>query len=109
MFSHNVYLQRYVFAQDFLLHHMGLAPAGEKPWPLTVSQRCLGVLARILLSRQQKGKRKGPQGMDIPECVSIWKRVIGALKQKALPKDCFYKFEGKTLFDSHLKSPDNCN
>ena len=86
------------FFQDFLLHHMGLSPASEKQWPLTVSQRCLGVLARILLSRQQKNKRNGPQGMDIAECISIWKRLIDTLRNKSLPKDCLYRFEGEARF-----------
>ena len=76
---------------------MGLSPMPvEKQWPLTVSQRCLGVLARILLSRQLNNKGKEPQGMDITECVTVWKRLIVTLKKKPLPKDCMHRFEGKT-------------
>ncbi|XP_074621519.1 E3 ubiquitin-protein ligase UBR4-like isoform X3 [Acropora palmata] len=69
--------------QDIFLSHLGLAPLVDGPWPLRVSQRCLGILARVLLGRQQKFLHK-ESGMDIPECVAVWKRLINTLRDFSL-------------------------
>ena len=61
----------------------------DGPWPLRVSQRCLGILARVLLGRQQKSLHK-ESGMDIPECVAVWKRLINTLRDFSLQGEVPY-------------------
>ena len=49
-----------------------------------MSQRCLGILARVLLSRQQKALLVASCGMDIPECVQVWHRLLDTLGNMAV-------------------------
>ena len=71
--------------QNALLANLGLAPHDDGPWPLVVSPRCLAILARILLGRQQEGRSSGdPAQGGPPECVRIWERLIDTLQEKAL-------------------------
>ena len=65
------------------LGHLGLAPLEEGPWPLKVSRGCLGILARVLLARQQKALHAN-SAMDIAECVTVWKRLINTLRDLSL-------------------------
>ena len=66
-----------------------MAPLGHGPWPLKVSQRCLGILARVLLARQQKALQISSTGMDIEECINVWKRLIDILKDYCLTSEDF--------------------
>ena len=66
--------------KDVFLSHLGLAPLDDGPWPLKVSQRCLSILARVLLARQQKALQTNT-GMDIAECVKEDVPIIQGLSQ----------------------------
>ena len=88
----------FLFSQNVLLTHLGLAPMEDGPWPLTVSLRCLGILAMILLARQQKAlSLGGPACMDTPECVQIWERFIDTLCDKATQRSDSANVRGNEL------------
>ncbi|XP_068695175.1 E3 ubiquitin-protein ligase UBR4-like isoform X2 [Montipora foliosa] len=72
--------------QDIFLGQIGLAPLLEGPWPLKISQRCLGILARVLLARQQRSLHTD-SGMDIPECITVWNRLLNTLRDLSLQGD----------------------
>ena len=78
------------------LGHLGLAPLEEGPWPLKVSRRCLGILARVLLARQQKALQAN-SAMDIAECVTVWKRLINTLRDLSLQEGTVCPPQGNAL------------
>ncbi|XP_078094991.1 E3 ubiquitin-protein ligase UBR4 isoform X5 [Mustelus asterias] len=65
--------------QNTLLQQLGIAPFSEGPWPLYIHSQSLSVLARLLLIWQHKASAQGEP--DVPECMKIWERFIGTLKQ----------------------------
>lgn len=79
--------------KDVFLSHLGLSPLDDGPWPLKVSQRCLGILARVLLARQQNSLHT-QSGMDIPECVTVWNRLISTLSDLSLQKEDASSLQG---------------
>lgn len=79
--------------KDVFLSHLGLSPLDDGPWPLKVSQRCLGILARVLLARQQNSLRT-QSGMDIPECVTVWNRLISTLSDLSLQEEDASSLQG---------------
>ena len=72
-------------------------PLDEGPWPLKVSQRCLSILARVLLARQQKALQTN-MGMDIAECVKVWNRLIDTLGDSCLMEEDVPMVQGLSQF-----------
>ncbi|XP_069598111.1 E3 ubiquitin-protein ligase UBR4 isoform X6 [Ranitomeya imitator] len=68
--------------QSALLQHLGIAPLSEGPWPLYIHPQSLSVLSRLLLLWQHKASVQGEP--DVPECLRVWERFVGTLKQSAL-------------------------
>ncbi|XP_069467171.1 E3 ubiquitin-protein ligase UBR4 isoform X2 [Ambystoma mexicanum] len=68
--------------QNTLLQQLGVAPFSEGPWPLFIHQQSLSVLSRLLLIWQHKASTQGDP--DVPECIRIWERFVGTLKQNAI-------------------------
>ncbi|KAM5132251.1 E3 ubiquitin-protein ligase UBR4 [Mantella aurantiaca] len=68
--------------QNALLQHLGIAPVSEGPWPLYIHPQSLSVLSRLLLLWQHKASVQGEP--DVPECLRVWERFVGTLKQNAL-------------------------
>ncbi|XP_069096233.1 E3 ubiquitin-protein ligase UBR4 isoform X5 [Pleurodeles waltl] len=68
--------------QNMLLQQLGVAPFSEGPWPLYIHPQSLSVLSRLLLIWQHKANTQGDP--DVPECIRVWERFIGTLKQNAL-------------------------
>ncbi|XP_072282665.1 E3 ubiquitin-protein ligase UBR4 isoform X6 [Pyxicephalus adspersus] len=68
--------------QNALLQHLGIAPVSEGPWPLFIHPQSLSVLSRLLLLWQHKASVQGEP--DVPECLRVWERFVGTLKQNAL-------------------------
>lgn len=85
------------YSKDVFLSHIGLAPLDDGPWPLKVSQRCLSILARVLLARQQKALQTNT-GMDIAECVKVWNRLIDTLGDNCLMQEDVPVMQGLSLF-----------
>ena len=65
-----------------------------------VSQRCLGILARVLLARQQKSLQ-AQTGMDIAECVTVWNRLINTLRDLSLREEDVPAMQGMLKIDEH--------
>lgn len=63
-----------------------------------VSQRCLGILARVLLARQQKSLQ-AHKGMDIAECVTVWNRLINTLRDLSLQEEDVPVMQGMLKID----------
>ncbi|XP_064028194.1 E3 ubiquitin-protein ligase UBR4 isoform X5 [Pogoniulus pusillus] len=68
--------------QNTLLQQLGVAPFSEGPWPLYIHPQSLSVLSRLLLIWQHKASAQGDP--DVPECLKVWERFVGTLKQNAL-------------------------
>uniref|UniRef100_A0A8D2M8Y4 UBR-type domain-containing protein n=1 Tax=Zonotrichia albicollis TaxID=44394 RepID=A0A8D2M8Y4_ZONAL len=68
--------------QSTLLQQLGVAPFSEGPWPLYIHPQSLSVLSRLLLIWQHKASAQGDP--DVPECLKVWERFVGTLKQNAL-------------------------
>ncbi|XP_044852020.1 E3 ubiquitin-protein ligase UBR4 isoform X3 [Mauremys mutica] len=68
--------------QNTLLQQLGIAPFSEGPWPLYIHPQSLSVLSRLLLIWQHKASAQGDP--DVPECLKVWERFVGTLKQNAL-------------------------
>ncbi|XP_064423992.1 E3 ubiquitin-protein ligase UBR4 [Latimeria chalumnae] len=68
--------------QNTLLQQLGVAPFSEGPWPLYIHPQGLSVLSRLLLIWQHKASALGDP--DVPECLKVWERFVGTLKQLAL-------------------------
>ncbi|XP_058849008.1 E3 ubiquitin-protein ligase UBR4 isoform X2 [Acipenser ruthenus] len=68
--------------QNTLLQQLGVAPFSEGPWPLYIHPQSLSVLSRLLLIWQHKAGAQGDP--DVAECMKVWERFIGTLKQHAL-------------------------
>ncbi|XP_039612074.1 E3 ubiquitin-protein ligase UBR4 isoform X4 [Polypterus senegalus] len=67
--------------QSTLLQQLGIAPFSEGPWPMYIHPQSLSVLSRLLLLWQHKA---GTHTEDVPECMKVWERFVGTLKQHAL-------------------------
>lgn len=93
VFGLNVIFDSCDYLKDVFLSHLGLAPLDDGPWPLKVSQRCLSILARVLLARQQKGLQTNT-GMDIAECVKVWNRLIDTLGDHCLMEEAVPVMQG---------------
>ncbi|XP_057678820.1 E3 ubiquitin-protein ligase UBR4 isoform X1 [Corythoichthys intestinalis] len=65
--------------QNTLLQQLGVAPFSEGPWPLYIHPQSLSVLSRLLLIWQHKASGQGEP--DVPECMKVWERFLGTLKQ----------------------------
>ncbi|KAJ7306604.1 hypothetical protein JRQ81_009996 [Phrynocephalus forsythii] len=68
--------------QNTLLQQLGVAPFSDGPWPLYIHPQSLSVLSRLLLIWQHKASLQ--QDPDVPECLKVWERFVGTLKQSAL-------------------------
>uniref|UniRef100_W5MAW8 Ubiquitin protein ligase E3 component n-recognin 4 n=1 Tax=Lepisosteus oculatus TaxID=7918 RepID=W5MAW8_LEPOC len=68
--------------QNTLLQQLGVAPFSEGLWPLYIQPQSLSVLSRLLLIWQHKASVQG--NPDVPECMKVWERFVGTLKQHAL-------------------------
>ncbi|XP_031761327.1 E3 ubiquitin-protein ligase UBR4 isoform X1 [Xenopus tropicalis] len=68
--------------QNALLQQLGVAPLSEGPWPLYIHAQSLSVLSRLLLLWQHKASAQGEP--DVPDCLRVWERFVGTLKQNAL-------------------------
>ncbi|XP_055747277.1 E3 ubiquitin-protein ligase UBR4 [Salvelinus fontinalis] len=68
--------------QNTLLQQLGVAPFSEGPWPLYINPQSLSVLSRVLLIWQHKASLQGDP--DVPECITIWERFVGTLKQHTI-------------------------
>ncbi|XP_066493904.1 E3 ubiquitin-protein ligase UBR4 [Tiliqua scincoides] len=68
--------------QNTLLQQLGVAPFSEGPWPLYIHPQSLSVLSRLLLIWQHKANAQGDP--DVPECLKVWERFVGTLKQNAM-------------------------
>nr|XP_033777630.1 E3 ubiquitin-protein ligase UBR4 isoform X4 [Geotrypetes seraphini] len=68
--------------QNTLLQQLGIAPFSEGPWPLYIYPQSVSVLSRLLLIWQHKASSQGEP--DVPECLKVWERFLGTLKQSAL-------------------------
>ncbi|KAK2851204.1 hypothetical protein Q5P01_007480 [Channa striata] len=68
--------------QSTLLQQLGVAPFSEGPWPLYIHPQSLSVLSRLLLIWQHKANVQGEP--DVPECMKVWERFLGTLKQHAI-------------------------
>ncbi|XP_013766248.1 E3 ubiquitin-protein ligase UBR4 [Pundamilia nyererei] len=68
--------------QSTLLQQLGVAPFSEGPWPLYIHPQSLSVLSRLLLIWQHKATLQGEP--DVPECMKVWERFLGTLKQHAI-------------------------
>ncbi|KAJ8017247.1 hypothetical protein DPEC_G00015820 [Dallia pectoralis] len=68
--------------QNTLLQQLGVAPFSEGPWPLYIHPQSLSVLSRLLLIWQHKASLQGEP--DVPECMKVWERFVGTLKQQAI-------------------------
>ncbi|CAG03215.1 unnamed protein product [Tetraodon nigroviridis] len=68
--------------QNILLQQLGIAPFSEGPWPLYIHPQSLSVLSRLLLIWQHKASVQGEP--DVPECMKVWERFLGTLKQHIL-------------------------
>ncbi|XP_028980055.2 E3 ubiquitin-protein ligase UBR4 isoform X4 [Esox lucius] len=68
--------------QNTLLQQLGVAPFSEGPWPLYIHPQSLSVLSRLLLIWQHKASLQGDP--DVPECMKVWERFVGTLKQQAV-------------------------
>uniref|UniRef100_A0A3B3SK32 Ubiquitin protein ligase E3 component n-recognin 4 n=1 Tax=Paramormyrops kingsleyae TaxID=1676925 RepID=A0A3B3SK32_9TELE len=68
--------------QNTLLQQLGVAPFSEGPWPLYIHPQSLSVLSRLLLIWQHKASLVGDS--DVPECMKVWERFVGTLKQHTL-------------------------
>ncbi|XP_075046927.1 E3 ubiquitin-protein ligase UBR4 isoform X4 [Mixophyes fleayi] len=68
--------------QSALLQQLGIAPLSEGPWPLYIHPQSLSVLSRLLLLWQHKASIQGEP--DIAECLRVWERFVGTLKQNIL-------------------------
>uniref|UniRef100_M4AWS3 Ubiquitin protein ligase E3 component n-recognin 4 n=1 Tax=Xiphophorus maculatus TaxID=8083 RepID=M4AWS3_XIPMA len=65
-----------------LLQQLGIAPFSEGPWPLYIHPQSLSVLSRLLLIWQHKASVQGEP--DVPECMKVWERFLGTLKQHTI-------------------------
>ncbi|KAG7276340.1 hypothetical protein CRUP_032395 [Coryphaenoides rupestris] len=65
-----------------LLQQLGVAPFSEGPWPLYIYPQSLSVLSRLLLIWQHKATLQGDP--DVPECIKVWERFLGTLKQHTI-------------------------
>ncbi|XP_030194560.1 E3 ubiquitin-protein ligase UBR4 isoform X5 [Gadus morhua] len=68
--------------QSILLQQLGVAPFSEGPWPLYIHPQSLSVLSRLLLIWQHKATLQGEP--DVPECIKVWERFLGTLKQHTI-------------------------
>ncbi|XP_017342515.1 E3 ubiquitin-protein ligase UBR4 isoform X1 [Ictalurus punctatus] len=68
--------------QNTLLQQLGVAPFSEGPWPMYIHPQSLSVLSRLLLIWQHKASLQGDP--DVPECMKVWERFVGTLKQHTL-------------------------
>ncbi|XP_065141997.1 E3 ubiquitin-protein ligase UBR4 isoform X2 [Paramisgurnus dabryanus] len=68
--------------QNTLLQQLGVAPFSEGPWPMYIHPQSLSVLSRLLLIWQHKASQQGEP--DVPDCMKVWERFIGTLKQHTL-------------------------
>ncbi|XP_070812261.1 LOW QUALITY PROTEIN: E3 ubiquitin-protein ligase UBR4 [Pituophis catenifer annectens] len=68
--------------QNILLQQLGVSPFSEGPWPLYIHPQSLSVLSRFLLIWQHKASTQ--MDPDVPECLNVWERFVGTLKQNAL-------------------------
>ncbi|KAK5619189.1 E3 ubiquitin-protein ligase ubr4 [Crenichthys baileyi] len=68
--------------QNTLLQQLGVAPFSEGPWPLYIHPQSLSVLSRLLLIWQHKASLQGEP--DVPECMKVWERFLGTLKQHSI-------------------------
>ncbi|KAM6434914.1 E3 ubiquitin-protein ligase UBR4 isoform 2-T2 [Liasis olivaceus] len=68
--------------QNILLQQLGVSPFSEGPWPLYIHPQSLSVLSRFLLIWQHKASTQTDP--DVPECLNVWERFVGTLKQNAL-------------------------
>ncbi|XP_016135663.1 E3 ubiquitin-protein ligase UBR4-like [Sinocyclocheilus grahami] len=68
--------------QNTLLQQLGVAPFSEGPWPMYIHPQSLSVLSRLLLIWQHKASQQGEP--DVPECMKVWERFVGTLKQHTL-------------------------
>ncbi|KAM6976924.1 E3 ubiquitin-protein ligase UBR4 [Aplochiton taeniatus] len=68
--------------QSTLLQQLGIAPFSEGPWPLYIHPQSLSVLSRLLLIWQHKASLQGEP--DVPECMKVWERFLGTLKQHTI-------------------------
>ncbi|XP_008300472.1 E3 ubiquitin-protein ligase UBR4 isoform X1 [Stegastes partitus] len=68
--------------QSTLLQQLGVAPFSEGPWPLYIHPQSLSVLSRLLLIWQHKASVQGEP--DVPECMKVWERFLGTLKQHTI-------------------------
>ncbi|XP_070615566.1 E3 ubiquitin-protein ligase UBR4 isoform X3 [Erythrolamprus reginae] len=68
--------------QNILLQQLGVSPFSEGPWPLYIHPQSLSVLSRFLLIWQHKASTQTDP--DVPECLNVWERFLGTLKQNAL-------------------------
>ncbi|KAL7976240.1 hypothetical protein Chor_008337, partial [Crotalus horridus] len=67
---------------NILLQQLGVSPFSEGPWPLYIHPQSLSVLSRFLLIWQHKASSQTDP--DVPECLNVWERFVGTLKQNAL-------------------------
>ncbi|TRY87094.1 hypothetical protein DNTS_009169 [Danionella cerebrum] len=68
--------------QNTLLQQLGVAPFSEGSWPMYIHPQSLSVLSRLLLIWQHKASQQGEP--DVPECMKVWERFVGTLKQNTL-------------------------
>uniref|UniRef100_A0A8C2GSI0 Ubiquitin protein ligase E3 component n-recognin 4 n=1 Tax=Cyprinus carpio TaxID=7962 RepID=A0A8C2GSI0_CYPCA len=68
--------------QNTLLQQLGVAPFSEGPWPMYIHPQSLSVVSRLLLIWQHKASQQGEP--DVPECMKVWERFVGTLKQHTL-------------------------
>ncbi|XP_064650064.1 E3 ubiquitin-protein ligase UBR4-like isoform X3 [Lineus longissimus] len=71
--------------QDCLLTHLGVCPASDDAWPTSVGTRTLGVLAEVLLLRQQRERLSGTikKQSDVA-ILKIWARFLLTMKTLVL-------------------------
>lgn len=74
--------------QDVLLEQLNVSPSAVDPWPLTVHPRTLGVLAEVILLKQQKEREsKTLKSQSEAAVITIWVRFMTTLKSAIINFD----------------------
>lgn len=74
-------LLSFCMMQNVLLGQLNVSPNGVDPWPLTVHPRTLGVLAEVILLKQQKEREsKTLKSQSEVDVITIWVRFMTTLK-----------------------------
>ena len=89
--------------QDCLLTHLGVCPSSDDAWPTSVGARTLGVLAEVLLLRQQRERLSGTVKKQSDVAIlKIWARFLLTMKTLVLNfENNTEEFDGRLIFQGN--------